>query len=322
MIAYFCTIDNNIKQKGDCMMKKTTLMMALVAITMLFTACDNEPDWPGGRQGWTINPDDNNGGNNGGDTGYDSQLNSYEQALVGSYVSDDDQAVVYIVLNNDRSGYITTNNATSNFIWRATSNQLVVVYDGDNQENAMEYYYSDSHLYIDGIPLVTNTSGSGTETTTSPLIGQWEGTIADYYLTMYPNLDASGSYATIMEFTANGDGAQLDYDETNPQGNYSYMPFQWMSNGTAIIVYYGEDEHGNSIPTATISNYALTSTKFTGKVAYGLEAYSFKFAKTSGFSWSSYQRVKASRNKTPAKSLLKELMADKSKATTQGSFKK
>lgn len=303
-------------------MKNLTLMMALAAIPMLFTACDDEPDWRGGRQDWTINQGNNNGGGYDDGNGYGSELNSYEQGLVGSYVSDDDQAVVYIVLNNDRSGYITSNNATTNFTWRATNNQFVVVYDGETQETAMEYYYSDSHLYIDGIPLVTNTSGSETETTTSPLIGQWEGTITDYYLTMYPALDSLGTYATIMEFTEDGDGAQLDYDETDPQGNYSYMPFQWMSNGTAIIIYYGEDEQGNSIPTATISNYALTSTKFTGKVAYGLDAYSFKFGKTSGFSWSSYQRIKASRKKTSARSLLKELMASETKATTQGVFKK
>lgn len=303
-------------------MRKITFIMALAAMPLLFTACDEGPDWHGERQDWTINPDYNNGGGYDDDNGYGSQLNSYEQGLVGSYVSDDDEAVVYIVLNNDRSGYITSNNTTSNFTWRATSSQFVVVYDGETQETTMDYSYSESHLYIDGIPLVTNTSDTDGETTTSPLIGQWEGSIADYYLTMYPALDSLGSYATIMEFTESGDGAQLDYDESDPQGNYCYMPFQWMSNGTAIIIYYGEDEQGNSIPTATISNYALTSTKFTGKVAYGLDAYSFKFGKTSGFSWPSYQRVKASRNKTSARSLLKELMAGKAKATAQGTFKK
>lgn len=295
-------------------MKKALMMIALITTTMMFTACDTDDDWYYGGPECEDNRGDQGGGNN---DNYGSQLNTYEQGLVGSYVSDDENTKTYITLNNDRSGTIQSGDTSSGFTWRATSSKLIVIYDNENTEYGMNYYYKNNHLYIDGIPLVSNTGGSGTETTQSALIGQWQGSVTGYYLNMYPNLDSNGTYATILEFAEDGFGAQLDYDESNPRGNYSYMPFQWMSNNTAIILYYGND-----IPTATISNYALTSTKFTGQVAYGVESYAFKYDKTSGFDWTPYKGVKASTTKNSAHTLIKELIASKSKATTCGTFKK
>lgn len=285
-------------------MKKFFMMISLVCIMGMFASCDTDDGY------WYDQ----------GPTTYPTQaLNSYEKELVGSYVSDDDKEPFYLVLNNDRTGYYKTGSENANFYWKADSRTLTVYYKDSNTSSAMNYYYKDTHLYVDGIPLVENNGGETGPTTNSALVGQWQGEIKNYYQYVYPDLDKNGQYATVVEFANDGYGAQLDYDEYNPKANYSYMPFQWMSNGTAVILYFGKDADGNDIPTGTISDFALTSTRFTGQVAYGSISYGFAYNKTTGFDWTPYQ-AKASNEKTTALQLLRELKAKGSKKTAIGQF--
>lgn len=306
-------------------MKKLLLFIALLAAPMLFTACDDEPlyydDYP--YDGWGYGDFNNGNHNNGNSNGSSQSLSSAEQSLVGSYVTNDgQQPVIYLTLNQDRTGNMIQddngNTTSSNFTWYAENSQLYFYYSNDGSDYEVNpYYISDGILYINEVPLAKNNgSSSGTTTTTSPLIGQWEGTITDYYLAEYPNLDSTGTYATIIEYANDGTGAQLDYEVTNPQGNYCYMPFQWTKLDNVIMMYYGEN-----IPSSTVQNYALTTTKFTGQMVVGRDPYSFIFAKTSGFDWSVYTRG-TTTNKVNARTLLRELKAKKAKRTATGRFAK
>lgn len=182
--------------------------------------------------------------------------------------------------------------------------------------------YSDDGYGYNGGGDNNNDENTGSNITTSPLVGQWEGSITNYYTAMYPNLEQDTTCATILEFTTDGDGAQLDYDESSPKEEYSYMPFSWYSNGSAIVIVYEKDEDGNTFPTATITDFALTETKFTGQVSYGTESYAFKYGKTSGFDWSAYQQSRAVGSESVAHDIMEELKANKSKATAKGSFAK
>jgi len=168
----------------------------------------------------------------------------------------------------------------------------------------------------------SNDGNTSTNTTASPLVGQWEGSINNYYIVMYPNLGQDTTCATIIEFAVDGYGAQLDYNESSPKEEYCYMPFSWYNNGSAIVIVYEKDDDGNTFPTGTITDFALTETKFTGQIAYGTESYAFKYGKTSGFDWSAYQQSRAISSENVAHDILEELKANKSKATAKGSFAK
>lgn len=305
-------------------MKKLLLFITLAAAPLLFTACDEDDPWhyenyP--NDGWGYNGDFNNGNSNNNSS--NQSLSSAELALVGSYVTNDGQEpVIYLTLNQDRTGNMVQeqdgNTTSSNFTWYAENSQLYFYYSNDQSDYEVNpYYTADGILYINNVPLAKNNgSSSGTTTTTSPLIGQWEGTITDYYLAEYPDLDSTGNYATIIEYANDGTGAQLDYEVTDPQGNYCYMPFQWTKFDNVIMMYYGEN-----IPSSTVQNYALTTTKFSGQMVVGRDPYPFVFAKTSGFDWSVYTRG-ATTTKANARTLLRQLKAQKAKRTAVGKFAK
>lgn len=253
------------------------ISLLLFAVPFLFAACGDDEHYHGGHQ---------DGGNQNGGYDGDGKLNQYEQQLVGSYVSDDNPAsVFYLILNGDRTGsYRSVSGGQTKyeeFGWCADARDLTVQYTSDGYTETMEYYYADNHLYVDGIPLVVN--DGGTQEEQSPLIGQWRGVINGYYNSVWGLAD--GDYGTICEFTADGYGCQLDYDIYSPRLDYAYTPFTWSQVGDVITVTY---DTGSNLSAARISNYALTSAKFTGQMSYGDKTFTFNFDKESGFDWTPY----------------------------------
>ncbi len=284
-------------------MKKYLSMLLMAALPLFFTACDDDdyydygPGWgPGG------------GGN--------KELNTYEKRLVGSYVSDDDpEKPFYLVLNNDRTGsYKSVKNGqteTGKFVWQADKTRIFVRYDGDRNVYEMDYYYADDHLYVDGIPLVYNTGGD--TPSSDPLVSQWQGAINDNYYAVVHDVPA-GKYATVCEFTASGEGAQLDYDVNAPKTNYAYNPFHWTKTPSGITITYLAN---SSMSVSRISDYALTNVSFTGTMAYGDKRFTFDFVSVKGFDWTPYINPSYA-----AKARLKELRSAGAAPVARGTFRR
>lgn len=291
------------------------IAILLLAVPLVFTACSDDDDYPR-HPDWADNG--GNGGNHGGGGGNNGittgPLNQYEQTLVGSYVSDDDPAQpFYLVLNSDRTGnYKSVSNGQTTgegFIWCANDKELTVQYDSDGSYATMEYYYANNHLYVDGIPLVVNTGGG--EVVQNPLVGQWQGTINGYYSAVWGQAD--DNFTTVMEFTDDGMGCQLDYNEYSPKSDYAYTPFTWTQAGDVITITYQTD---SDLSAARISNYALTSAKFTGQIAYGDKTFTFRFDTVTGFDWSPYQGTAVEQ----AKAHIRMLRKAKAGTVRKGSF--
>lgn len=118
----------------------------------------------------------------------------------------------------------------------------------------------------------------------SPLVAQWQGSIGNnYYAEVWGATGAE--FATVCEFTADGEGAQLDYDISSPQSSFAYSPFTWTQSSGAITITYQSD---GQLSAARISDFALTSASFTGTMAYGDGNYPFKYTYVEGFDWSPY----------------------------------
>lgn len=283
-------------------MRKILAMIMLALAPLCFSACDDDDDYYYGH-GWQ-------GG--GAPSG---ELNQYERDLVGSYVSDNDPSnPFYLVLNSDRSGsYSYVSDGTTkgeDFTWGATSNTLTVVYRSDGYRDEMGYYYADGHLYVDGIPLVVNT-GQVPGDSDNPLVGQWEGKINGFYAAMYGL--AEDSCATVCEFAANGEGTQLDYNTYKPKTDYAYSPFTWTQADGVIVVTYVD----NALPRAVFTDYALSSTRFSGSVLYDKQLFGFAYTATSGFDWSPYI---TGSGVAAAKTRLSELRRAKSGPVRSGGF--
>jgi hypothetical protein len=77
-------------------------------------------------------------------------LNSYEAALVGSYVSDDDDyEILYLTLNSDRTGSFEMkwggqSKTKYNLIWSATKTTITETSNGKTNTN--QYVLSGKHL--------------------------------------------------------------------------------------------------------------------------------------------------------------------------------
>lgn len=302
-------------------MNKLLLAISLVAACCLTTGCDPDDGW----DGWRGN--DYYWGNDGykGDKNVNQALNGYEKQLVGSYVSADDKTTVYLVLNSDRTGTYTTSEKTLKFYWWADNDEIEVAYYGDDEYYDMDYYSRNGYLYIDGIPFTTNNGGNGggESTQQSNLVGQWSGELQNYYTSMYPTLDPTKKYATMIEYAQDGTGAQLDYDVTAPTTNYAFVVFEWKTTSRSIVMVYDDDANGNPIlPTATIKDFALMRDKFTGSVIYGDKSYGFEFARTSGFDWSPYTTRAAGDTRLEARQLLRSLVKNGVKAKRSGIFAK
>ena len=287
-------------------MKKILTMLLLALAPMLFVACDDDEDYYRHPE-WV-----DDGPSHNPTTG---ELNAYERNLVGSYVSDDDpSSVYYFVFNSDRTGSYSFveggQTGGESFRWGAGETSITFVYDSDGRKNTVEYYYKNGHLYIDGIALVANT-GQGQQPSDNPLVSQWEGKIEGFYSAMY-NLD-DDKHATVCEFTANGEGVQLDYDPTQPKTNYAYTPFTWSKAANVIEVNYVE----NALPTAIFRDYALSATTFTGTVNYGTDFFTFGYKATSGFDWTPYM---TGQGVSEAKTRLGELRRAKSGPVRSGTF--
>lgn len=285
-------------------MKNFFSFLMLAMMPVLFAACGDGNDYYGGG-GWRP------GGGGQGDG-----LNQYEKQLVGSYVSDDDpDKVVYLVLKNDRSGLIK--NAAGGqvtgdeFTWSATSSQLTVVYVGESERYPMDYSFRNNHLYVDGISFVIN-SGDIPADVSSPIVGQWEGTINGFYESVYGV--PAGTYATACEFAANGNGVQLDYDIYNPKKNYAYTPFTWAIANDVLVIKY---DVGSGLPNGIAADYVLSDKRFTGTMAYGQLFFGFAFSKTSGWDWGQYQ---SGGKQTMAKKLWRMPAKTVTKAVRSGVF--
>lgn len=258
-------------------MKKILTVLLVALAPLAFVACDNDDDYYRGP-GWA-----------GGGGSPSGELNSYERALVGRYVSDDDPSSVYrVVLNSDRTGSYSVTEAGQTygdtFVWGADSRTLTFVYDSDGVREDNAYSFSNSHLYIGKVPLVADT-GQEPQQPATPLVGQWQGLIKEFYSTVYGLGD--DSCETVMEFASDGTGAQLDYDTYAPKDNYAYTPFTWSQAEGVIAVNYVEN--GNAWMTRAIfTNYALTTTRFTGSASYGEKWFKFAFEDTEGFDWTPY----------------------------------
>lgn len=257
------------------MRKYLIFIISLIAAPCLFVACDDPHDpWDDGYDGYW-------GGNDYYDDLYSGSLNSYEQSLVGSYVSDGDGAVTYIVLNQDRTGSLTTSGKAETFQWRATANKVYALYTGENQETEMDYYYTTDHLVIDNVPLVTNNG----QTSTDLIVGQWEGVITDYYANEYSSDTYLGKNKTIFEFASDNTGAQIDYKDDDINQTFSSYVFEWSkASDGAYTLYFDNDTKPITIKAGNV----LTSTSFTGQMAIGDTIYSFRLTKTSGFDWTNY----------------------------------
>lgn len=281
------------------------VLMALCAVA--FTACDD--DYYHGGSGWR--PGGGSGNGNG-------QLNHYEAALVGSYVSpewadDDLGGIFYLVLNDNRTGSFRWKlaNATTgdSFTWSADNSSITVKYDSDGEKNTMEYRFEKDYLYVDGIPLANN-SGSLPDITKNPLIGQWQGVIEGYYKAVF-HLEGN-NYNTVYEFTDAGEGVQLDFDIYKPKQNYNYMPFVWhiasvpnLSGYTSVLTITYQPGNGGNLTTATIANCALSADRFMGTMSFSYitpPSFGFAFDKTSGFNWADYISYTAARKAKAAAS--------------------
>ncbi|MGN1262802.1 MAG: hypothetical protein ACI4TW_02100 [Prevotella sp.] len=290
------------------------ILMLLLAVPLAFAACDDD-DYDDYR------PEYHNGNGNGENGSNNNELNQYEAALVGSYVSDDDpDNPFYLVLNRDRTGYFkSVSNGTTtgdNFNWYATNNTLTVTYMSDNSSATMDYYFDNGHLYVDGIPLVINNGEeNNNQQSQSVLVGQWQGVIDGYYSSVWGLPE--GNYGTVWEFTADGKGCQLDYDIYTPKTDYAYTPFSWTQNAEAITITYQTD---SNLSAARISNHALTSENFTGTIAYGDKSFTFSFKSVKGFDWSPY--LDTTLTKAAAAQTLR-MMREKAKGLSrQGAFMK
>lgn len=259
-------------------------MMILLAMPMAFVSCDDDEDYYYGHPGWVD-------GDHDGDDRPGNGLNQYEKALVGSYVSDDDPTQpFYLVLNNDRTGsYKSVGGGQTkgeSFTWCANDRKLTVTFDSDGAVEDMEYYYANNHLYVDGIPLVPNDGNTGQPETTA-IVGQWQGKINGYYEAVWGQ--ANGDFQSVLEFTADGSGCQLDYNPYTPKTDFAYTPFTWMQTADAVTIAYQSD---SQLSAVRISEYALTSAKFSGTLAYGAQTFTFSFDKVTGFDWSPYRGMK------------------------------
>lgn len=267
------------------------ITILLMAVPLLFAACSDDDDHYTGRPG-----QGNQGGNNSGINA--GPLNQYEQALVGSYVSDDiPERPIYIVLNSDRSGSLKqvgeTQTTYDEFRWCAGNKVLTLQYTSDDSYEDLEYYYANEHLYIKtangDVPFI---NAGEPEQPQNPIVGQWQGTINGYYSAVWELDDTK--CVTILEFMADGGGCQLDYMPESPKTDYAYTPFAWTQVGDIITITYAPDSR---LSAARISNYALTSAKFTGQIAYGLYTFTFGFDSVTGFNWGPYQTYTVSQAK-------------------------
>lgn len=108
------------------------LSVILIIFTILgFTACSSSDD------------DEKN-----------SNLNSYESALVGSYISDDDEyEFFYLTLKSDRTGsfemkYEGKTQDKYNIIWNATRTSLTETNQSNGKTYTHEYVLNGKHLII------------------------------------------------------------------------------------------------------------------------------------------------------------------------------
>lgn len=240
-------------------------------------------------------------------------LNQYEKKLVGSYVSDDNaSSVFYLTLYSDRTGFrkIAKNGQSDEmaFTWSATSNTICV--KSSNGVEYLAYSFTSDHLYVDNISLVADNS----QQSTSALVAQWQGSLASAY---YSNVwgVTTGNLATVLEFTADGKGTQLDYDTSSPRDNFAFSTFTWTEANGTITMKYLENE---TLTTATTSNYALTRDKFSGQLTYtGHGAYSFSLASTSGFDWTPYLNMLQTR---AAATFLRQLSQEGATPKQSGTF--
>ena len=88
---------------------------------------------------------DNDGDNNEG-------LNSYEAALVGSYVSDDDDyEILYLTLNSDKTGSFEVrwkgkSETKYKITWSATRTTITVTNQSNGKTDTNEYVLNGKHL--------------------------------------------------------------------------------------------------------------------------------------------------------------------------------
>lgn len=219
-------------------------------------------------------------------------LSESEGIMVGKYVSDDGGEEIVLTLESNRTGSYTMSGATYTFDWFEDLDKLFLIYS-DGIDVLPITIDNDGRLCLKDIPFVTYNE---TQKKDDVLVGQWQGRQADAYYTevigsQIDIMDVT-NWATVYEFAANGEGVQLDYDKTSPKTAFAYTPFTWVKNGSTISLSYISNDFG--LTSASIDDYALSSTEFSGKMSYsGYNTYTFVYASTSGFDWSAYQTSEA-----------------------------
>lgn len=274
-------------------MKKIVYFMLMAVVSLGMTSCGEDhpyDDWhhPNNYNG---NNSADNGGNYG--SGQTGSLNQYEQQLVGSFVStDDDNDVFYLTLSQDRTGNFVhrvggqvTEQRT--FTWWANQSQLNISYtDQNGGTDQMGYSIAGSNYVFGDIPYRRAAADDSAQTTT--LSTQWRGSLLTYYKDIY-QLDGD-KYATVMQFMADseqaltGTGWQLDFQVDSADVNYAYNPYIWTIQGdTAIVLNY---IGGSTLSPAVIKHYKTTETDFRGQFSYlaptGTKTVDFNFIRTIG----------------------------------------
>lgn len=271
-------------------MKK--ILSLLVAFVAAFSLCACDDGWHDYDDHHPTYPDTFNRDN------LSNELSHTERNLLGSYKSDDGkEPVIYLTLGEDRSGSYASNGQTVTFSWYVEGSRLYMLHS-DNQGEYYELTYDSSNrLCLNGIPFVANGGNGGDQSSDDVIVGQWQGKLSDEFYKDVYQFASADDLATILEFAADGTGAQLDYNEATPTVNFSANTFTWVRNGNTISLSYHDNANGWT--SANIDGPSITSAKFTGSISYtNYAVYKLSFVHVTGFDWTPYLGYTSSQTRS------------------------
>jgi len=274
IFSYFCVINSNMYHLNNMIMKKILYLLTVLA-PLLFTACDEHDNY---YDSWR---------NNGS---YGNSLNSYEETLVGNYVSTNGGTIVnYLTLNRNHTGVLKVDDngtvASYNFQWEANSSKIAFHYGGDDSET-LAYRFSNNQLIIGEVIYVQDNGQQNT--TQAGFIGQWQGKIPQLYKDRWNNTGDSLTTVWIFNSSTNGtggEGLEVDYNDKNMYTDFAYLPFTWSLVNSVITITY---QAGVNFMPLHLSKYAIDNGYFNGTMYDGTSTYLFSFNAISNFDWSKF----------------------------------
>lgn len=269
------------------MIMKKILYLLTVLAPLLFAACDEHDNY---YDNWR---------NNGG---YGNNLNSYEEALSGSYVSTNGGTIVnYLTLNKDHTGVLKVNDngtvTSYNFQWEANNSKIAFHYGGDDSET-FDYRFNNNQLIIGEVVYVAN-NGQQQNTEQPGFIGQWQGKISQLYQNRWNN--TGDTLTTVWIFNSStsgtgGEGLEVDYNDKNMYTDFAYLPFTWSLVNNVITITY---QAGVNFMPLHLSKYAIDNGYFNGTMYDGTGTFLFSVNAISNFDWTKFN-TRSTRSKVMA----------------------